>query len=245
MPLPLRAGGSASPRRFHLWTRTNTAMPEVIINGPAGRLEGRYNHSKQPHAPIALFLHPHPQQGGTMNNKVVYTLFHAFTRRGFSTLRFNFRGVGRSQGTSDRGEGELSDAAAALDWIQTFNPNASSCWIAGFSFGAWIGMQLLMRRPEIDGFISVAPPANVFDFSFLAPCPASGMIVHGSRDEYVPEAAVARLVGKLSSQKDIRIDYRVVEGANHSFSNNVQDLDRHVDDYLDKVLGPGIAAVAE
>ena len=70
-------------------------MPEVIFNGPEGRLEGRYQHNRDPNAPIALMLHPHPQHGGTMNNKVVYTLYQAFARRGFSVLRFNFRGVGR------------------------------------------------------------------------------------------------------------------------------------------------------
>jgi len=96
-----------------------------------------------------------------MNNKVVYAMYHSFVRRGFSTLRFNFRGVGRSQGKFDNGQGELSDAAAALDWMQSFNANAAACWVGGFSFGAWIGMQLLMRRPEIDGFISVAPASNV------------------------------------------------------------------------------------
>lgn len=131
-------------------------------------------------------LHPHPQHGGTMNNKVVYALYQTFVARGFSTLRFNFRGVGRSQGTYTGGEGELSDAATALDWLQTYNPNARYCWIAGFSFGAWIGMQLLMRRPEITGFVSVAPPANMFDFSFLAPCPASGLVVQGDQDDIVP-----------------------------------------------------------
>ncbi len=73
-------------------------MPEIIFNGPEGRLEGRYHPAKEPNAPIALILHPHPQYGGTMNNKVVYNLFHAFVRRGFAVLRFNFRGVGRSQG---------------------------------------------------------------------------------------------------------------------------------------------------
>ena len=90
-------------------------MPEVIFNGPDGRLEGRYHHSKTTNAPIALLLHPHPQYGGTMNNRVVYQLYHAFTQRGFSVLRFNFRGVGRSQGAYDEGIGELSDAASALD----------------------------------------------------------------------------------------------------------------------------------
>lgn len=221
-------------------------MPDVIINGPAGRIEGRYVHSKLPNAPVAVLLHPHPQHGGTMNNRIVYTLFHAFTKRGFSTLRFNFRGVGRSQGTFDRGEGELSDAASALDWLQTYNPNAQACWIGGFSFGAWIGMQLLMRRPEIDGFLSIAPPANMFDFSFLAPCPASGLIVHGERDEAVPEASVARLVNKLSSQRDIKIDYRKVPGANHFFLNMADELGVIVDDYLDKALGTtSTKAVAE
>ncbi|QJE72494.1 alpha/beta hydrolase [Aerophototrophica crusticola] len=220
-------------------------MPDVIINGPAGRIEGRYTHAKGPNAPIALLLQPHPQHGGTMNNRVVYTMFHAFTKRGFSALRFNFRGVGRSQGTYDRGEGELSDAASALDWLQTYNPNASSCWIGGFSFGAWIGMQLLMRRPEIDGFISVAPPANMFDFSFLAPCPASGLIVHGDRDDIVPEASVQRLVNKLSHQRDIRIAYQKLEGANHFFTERADDLGKIVDDYLDTALGRPMPAVAE
>jgi alpha/beta superfamily hydrolase len=212
-------------------------MPEVIFNGPEGRLEGRYQHNREPNAPIALMLHPHPQHGGTMNNKVVYTLYQAFSRRGFSVLRFNFRGVGRSQGTYDRGEGELSDAASALDWLQSYNQNAEACWIAGFSFGAWIGMQLLMRRPEISGFISLSPPANLYDFSFLAPCPSSGLVIHGERDEFVPEPAVAKLVEKLAHQRNLEIDYRVIPGANHFYQDNIEDLERHLDDYLSKVLG--------
>ncbi len=209
-------------------------MPDVIFNGPEGRLEGRYQHSKVANAPIALMLHPHPQHGGTMNNKVVYNLYQTFARRGFSVLRFNFRGVGRSQGVYDRGEGELSDAASALDWMQSISENAQACWIAGFSFGAWIGMQLLMRRPEITGFVSVAPPANQYDFSFLAPCPSSGLVVQGNRDEIVPEAAVAKLVDKLSQQRGIAIDYRVVPGANHFFSEHMDELTGHVNDYLAK-----------
>jgi len=209
-------------------------MPEVIINGPEGRLEGRYHHSKQANAPIALLLHPHPQHGGTMNNKVVYTLYHAFVRQGFSALRFNFRGVGRSQGSFARGEGELSDAASALDWLQGYNANASACWIGGFSFGAWIGMQLLMRRPEIDGFISVAPPANLYDFGFLAPCPSSGLIIHGDKDHLVPLESVQKLINKLMHQRDITIDFRLVRGADHFFQNRLEELDEEVEDYLTK-----------
>ena len=112
--------------------------------------------------------------------------------RGFATLRFNFRGVGRSQGSFDNGIGELSDAAAALDWVQSIHPEASTTWIGGYSFGALIGMQLLMRRPEIRGFISISPPANMYDFSFLAPCPASGIIVQGAADTVVTPGAVQK-----------------------------------------------------
>ncbi|MBV8061276.1 MAG: alpha/beta hydrolase [Alphaproteobacteria bacterium] len=211
-------------------------MPDVLFAGPAGRLEGRYTPGKSPTAPIALILHPHPQHGGTMNNKVVYQLYTSFVERDFSTLRFNFRGVGRSQGTYDRGEGELSDAASALDWVQSLNRNARSVWVAGFSFGAWIGMQLLMRRPEIESFISVAPPANMLDFNFLAPCPASGQIIHGAADEIVPEAAVSKLVNKLNSQRGVTIDYRVVPEANHFFTSHLDILADHVEEYLDLAL---------
>jgi alpha/beta superfamily hydrolase len=219
-------------------------MPEVIFNGPEGRLEGRYQHSRTPNAPIALMLHPHPQHGGTMNNKVVYSLYQGFARRGFSTLRFNFRGVGRSQGDFDRGEGELSDAASALDWLQTYNQNAGACWIAGFSFGAWIGMQLLMRRPEISGFVSVAPPANTLDFTFLAPCPSSGLILQGDKDDVVPPASVAKLVEKLNSQRNLEIDYRIVAGANHFFHDRMDELNKHLADYLTKALAQDETAAA-
>ena len=219
-------------------------MPDVIFNGPDGRIEGRYQHSKEPNAPIVLLLHPHPQHGGTMNNKVVYNLFHSFVQRRFSALRFNFRGVGRSQGAFDHGQGELSDAAAALDWLQTHNPDAARCWIAGFSFGAWIGMQLLMRRPEIEGFIAVSPPADKYDFTFLAPCPSSGLIVQGDRDETVNEPDVAKLATKLAHQRDITVDYKLLKGANHFFTDKLDELNATVGQYLDKALSGAAIAKA-
>ncbi len=213
-------------------------MPDVIFNGPEGRLEGRYHHSEAPNAPLALVLHPHPQFGGTMNNKVVYNIFTNFKERGFSVLRFNFRGVGRSQGDYDQGIGELSDAAAALDWMQTNNPNAPSVWVAGFSFGAWIAMQLLMRRPEIEGFISAAPPANMYDFSFLAPCPSSGIIINGLRDAQVPHKDVLKLVEKLQAQKGITIHHDEIDKADHFFQETIPDLMESVNEYLDMRLQP-------
>ncbi|MEO0389103.1 MAG: alpha/beta hydrolase, partial [Pseudomonadota bacterium] len=162
-------------------------MPEVIFPGPEGRLEGRYHPQKSKDAPIAIILHPHPQFGGTMNNKVVYNLHYAFHEIGFTVLRFNFRGVGRSQGQYDEGLGELSDAASALDWLQRSNPSSQNCWIAGFSFGSWIGTQLLMRRPEAKALIAVSPPAARFDFSFLSPCPGHALVVQGTADDICAE----------------------------------------------------------
>jgi alpha/beta superfamily hydrolase len=211
-------------------------MPEVIFTGPAGRLEGRFHPSKQRGAPIAVILHPHPQFGGTMNNQIVYNMYYAFAERGFSVLRFNFRGVGRSQGSFDHGQGELSDAASALDWVQSNMPEARACWIAGISFGAWIGMQLLMRRPEIEGFISIAPPANRFDFSFLAPCPSSGLFVHGDQDRVAPLKEVMALIEKLKTQRGILIEHAVIEGANHFFENRIEPLIEEIGRYLDRRL---------
>lgn len=211
-------------------------MPEVIINGPTGRIEARYHHEGAPDSPIAIILHPHPQFGGTMNNQIVYNLYHSFLNRGFSVLRFNFRGVGRSQGLFDNGPGELSDAATALDWLQGYNADARTCWIAGVSFGSWISMQLLMRRPEVQGFISVAPPANLYDFSFLAPCPSSGLMINGAEDRVAPPESVVDLVGRLKTQKGIIIDHQQVTGANHFFENKVDDLMIAIDKYLDKRL---------
>ncbi len=216
-------------------------MPEVIFNGSDGRLEGRYVHGEGPTPPLAMVLHPHPQHGGTMNNRITYSVFHMFVRRGFSVLRFNFRGVGRSQGVFDHGQGELRDAAAALDWMQTHNPNSSGCWVSGFSFGAWIAMQLLMRRPEIQGFMCSSLPANMYDFGFLAPCPASGLIVHGERDTVTPTEAVTKLVNKLSQQRGITIDFETIEGSDHFFNKHLEELDSICEAYLDKRLKPGAA----
>ena len=211
-------------------------MPDIILPGPAGRIEVRYQRQKAVGAPMALVLHPHPQFGGTMNNPLVYDLFHMFHGLGCTTVRFNFRGVGRSQGTFDSGAGELSDAAAILDWMNTLYPNPSHVWVCGISFGAWIGMQLLMRRPEVEGFLSIAAPASLYDFSFLAPCPSSGLFVHGEKDAVVPVAAVHQLVEKLKTQKGIVIEQQIVKGANHFFDGKVDDLMEVVSDYLDRRL---------
>lgn len=214
-------------------------MPEVFFNGPAGRIEGRYTSSTSSTAPVALILHPHPLYGGTMNNKVVYTLRQALVANGFTVLRINFRGVGKSQGQFDNGVGELTDAATALDWLQAQNPAAPQYWVAGFSFGAWIGMQLIMRRPEINSFIAVSPPVNKYDFSFLSPCPIPGIIVQGDSDSIVPEETTMEFVNRLTKQKQSRIHYQAIQGGDHFFRTRLPELEESVSGYVKSNLNLG------
>jgi uncharacterized protein len=220
-------------------------MPEVMFAGPDGRLEGRYHHAKDREAPVALILHPHPLHGGTMNNRVVHGLYGRFQSMGFSVLRFNFRGVGRSQGRYDGGIGEISDAASALDFLQSVNPAASMLWVAGYSFGAYVGMQLLMRRPEMGGFVSISAPASHYDFGFLAPCPCGGLILHGEQDELVPVSSVQKLVDKLNTQKGVKIDYRVMEGAGHVFTpEQVERVADASQDHVERMMRRSKMAIA-
>ena len=207
-------------------------MPEIIFPGPEGRLHGRFHPQKSSDAPIAIILHPHPQYGGSMNNKVVYNLHYTFFNLGFSCLRFNFRGIGKSQGQFDQGVGELSDAASALDYLQLHVPNARSCWVAGFSFGAWIAMQLLMRRPEVKGFVAVSPPAKTYDFNFLAPCPSSGMLINGKNDKVVNPDDVSELASKLKQQKGITITHEEIDDANHFFEPGMTEMLSKVENYI-------------
>jgi Predicted hydrolase of the alpha/beta superfamily len=218
-------------------------MPEVIINGPEGRLEAKYHHSKT-NAPIAVVLHPHPEHGGNMNNKVTYALYRTFANSGFNVLRFNFRGVGKSEGAFDNGEGELSDAASILDWLQSHNPNSPACWVAGFSFGAWIAMQLLMRRPEIDGFVAVSPPANMFDFTFLAPCPVSGLFIQGNQDTLVLPQSVHELAKTLTAQRNITITEKVITGADHFFTDHLPTVMEITKEYISGEQHKTSAAIA-
>ena len=150
----------------------------------------------------------------------------------FSVCRVNFRGVGKSDGNFDNGQGELADAAATLDWLEKENFENSQCWISGFSFGSLIAMQLLMRRPEINRFVSISPQPNVYDFSFLSHCPTSGLVIYGKKDELVPIEYITELNKRLSAQKGIKVDFQAVADANHFFTKSenllIKSLDKHI-----------------
>ena len=207
---------------------------QIFIPGPSGRIQAKYFKSKQQGSPVAIVLHPHPQYGGTMNNKVVVDTFHIFMENYFSVCRVNFRGVGKSDGDFDNGQGELADAAAALDWLERENFDNSQCWMAGFSFGSLIAMQLLMRRPEVNRFIAISPQPNVYDFSFLSPCPSSGLMIYGKKDELVPAEYIDELNKRLSAQRGIKVEFESVNDANHFFKKSGADLSKALDKYIKK-----------
>lgn len=207
-------------------------MSNVILSGQAGRIEAVYSHNASPTAPLAIVLHPNPLQGGTMNNRISHALYKTLTRHGFSVVKFNFRGVNLSQGVHDNGIGELNDAMVVLDWLQKMNPGDRETWVVGYSFGALVGMQLLMRRPDIRHFISVCPPANIYDFSFLAPCPVPGLIVNGEDDVICPIEHVEKLVERLNAQRGLNIQYNVIPECNHIFDGHVEDLLKIVVEYI-------------
>ena len=209
---------------------------EIFIPGPAGRIQAKYFKSKQQGASVALVLQPHPQYGGTMNNRIVYETYNCFYKNGFSVIRINFRGVDKSDGIFDNGQGELSDAAAALDWIEKENPGYNQCWVSGFSFGSLICMQLIMRRPEVNKFIAISPQPNVYDFTFLAPCPISGLITYGKNDELVSEESILNLKKRLMMQKNIEVKFDPIIHANHFYKGKEKELISVIDSYLkDKI----------
>ena len=209
-------------------------MVDLLIPGPEGKIEAKYSHNNKDDSPLVILLHPDPSRGGTMHTKIIFKMYKIFIKAGFSTIRFNFRGVGKSEGVFDDGEGELSDAACVLDWLQQYNTNSKICWVAGFSFGAWIAMQLLMRRPEINRFIAISPQPNVYDFSFLSPCPTSGLMVYGKKDELVPKEYINELDKRLASQKGIKVEFESVPDANHFFTKSEENLKKVLDKYIKK-----------
>ena len=164
-------------------------MPEVIFTGPAGRIEGRYHPSKTKGAPIAIVLHPHPQFGGTMNNQVVYSLYYQFVERGFSALRFNFRGVGASEGAYDEGRGEAADMLEVIRQQAPEGPLA----LAGFSFGAFVTSHAVAgiapRQP--DKIVLVGTAASRFAVAPLAPeLHERTLVLHGEQDDTVALSSV-------------------------------------------------------
>jgi hypothetical protein len=175
------------------------------LRGPAGRLEALLNPGS-PQAPFAaLVCHPHPLGGGTLHNKVVYHAMKALQSLGLPVLRFNFRGTGLSEGVHDKGQGEQDDVRAALDWLE--REFRRPLLFAGFSFGAWVGLQACCGDPRVAGLIALGLPVHAegrdYQYDFLRECLQPKLFVGGNRDPYGPVAKVEAAVSLASEPKEL------------------------------------------
>lgn len=214
------------------------------IPGPAGRLEAlvddpaalctsgqpRTDSLEPPSPPRAAVVvaHPLPVQGGTMHAKVVFQAAKAFCRLGCAVLRFNFRGVGASEGEFDEGRGEALDFRAALDFMGERYPGVT-LWAAGFSFGAWIAMETGAADQRVSVLIGIAPPVALYDFPAVRASAKPKLFVQGERDELCPLKALREFYAQLQEPKELV----VIDAADHLFDGHVSE----VGDAIGELLG--------
>jgi uncharacterized protein len=165
-----------------------------------------------------VISHPHPLYGGEMRNQVVGIIQEVLAGKGWTTLRFNFRGVGRSQGEYDEGVGEQEDARAAVRHLKELG--IKEIFLAGYSFGAWVNAQVSLDHPDVAGSVLVAPPQAMMDFSFLKDDSKTRLVIAGERDAYVPVEEIMKIVGAMNPQPPVI----VVPGADHFFGGSKTDL---------------------
>jgi uncharacterized protein len=214
----------------------------LFIPAPHGRLEAILKEPQGGAAAArgaALVLHPHPLHGGTMHNKVVFRTARGLTEAGLVTLRINFRGTGQSTGAHDRAQGgEQEDARLALDHLAASYP-ALPLLVAGFSFGARVGLEVGTRDERVRAVVSVGTPVSIpereYDFSFIEECRKPLLFVHGSRDEFGAVEDLRALAARAPSEARARV--QVIEGAGHFFDDQLEELTRVVRAWAEEVLG--------
>ena len=191
----------------------------VFIPGPEGELEGIFSYVSRKVTHLAILCHPHPLYGGTMHNKVVYSMAMALNQIGYATVRFNFRGVGRSSGAFNHGIGEQRDVEAVLEHFHRLYPDAS-IMIGGFSFGAKVGLLVASRDERVSGVIGVGVTVDVADFSFLYHYEKPKLILQGTNDQYGSVSSIQEWFQKLPEPKKLVL----IEGAVHLFDGKLTEL---------------------
>lgn len=201
------------------------------IQGPAGRLEVLLEQPDLPEGAhpraAVVFAHPHPQHGGTMHTKAVYRATKALARIGCVVLRFNFRGVGQSEGAWDEGRGERDDFRAALDFMAARHPELE-LWAAGFSFGSWVALTVGAADDRVSVLLGIAPAVNMHDYSVLESSTKPKFFIHGERDELIPLRTLREFYGRLPEPRELI----VIDGADHLFDGRVLEVGDAVEDLL-------------
>jgi len=194
----------------------------VLIPGNGIRLEGLLSiHEALPFRGGVIVCHPHPQYGGDMDNPVVVAAIESAAREGFSTLRFNFRGAGGSEGAYADGEGERGDVRAALNYLSSrLGGEDSSIHLVGYSFGAWVGVPVAVEDDRVKAIVAIAPPLEMYSFKFLIHCKKPKLIIAGNRDSFCPAVSLEDLYQQIEEPKSLRM----IPGADHFFSFHLQSL---------------------
>ena len=207
---------------------TTTRLDRRFLEGPVGRLEAllEWSGAENPRM-TALVCHPHPLYGGTLHTKIVFRAAKAAIGLGLPTLRFNFRGVGRSEGTFAQGQGELDDVRAALDFLSERFTRLPIV-LMGFSFGCWVGLRAGAADDRVKALIGLGVPAGSYDFGFLAAVTKPKLFVQGTEDVYGPRARVEQLFVSLGEPKQIHW----VEGADHFFTGRLGEPQHAVSDFI-------------
>jgi alpha/beta superfamily hydrolase len=200
----------------------------VEFRGPAGRIEGLWSDPGTA-LPAAVIGHPHPAHGGSMHSKVVHTVYRVLSEAGHPTIRFNFRGVGRSEGQYSGWNGEVGDVAAAAAFARE-RTGRNEVWGSGFSFGAWIGLQWALTDSGVARFIALGLPANNHSFEFLDRLPWPLAIIQGERDKYGGPAALAALTTQWERFGTVTVN--VVTGADHFFTGKLVELKQALEEIL-------------
>jgi uncharacterized protein len=217
-------------------TTSEFAHRAVSVPGPAGNLEGSFwDVAAEAGAPslAAVVCHPHPQFGGTLHNKVVYRAAKTLHAAGFPVLRFNFRGVGLSEGEYDGGRGEQDDARAALDWIADRYPGIPLL-AAGFSFGAWVGLREGARDARVSALLGLGFPAAMQDASYLSSSAKPKLLVSGDHDQYAPREKLEAIVAGMSAQAKKNTELVFIADADHFFAGHLDELDRVIASWLER-----------
>jgi len=206
------------------------------IQGPAGRLETLLDEpaGDRPIRAAVVLGHPHPQYGGTMHTKAVYQAAKALARIGCAVLRFNFRGVGRSEGTYADGAGEQDDFAAALDFMHARYPGVP-VWAGGMSFGAWIGLTVGARDPRVSALIGIATTVDRYDFSDVRDSTKAKFFIHGERDELCSVSQVRAFYAQAAEPKELV----VIDAADHIFDGRATEVGDALEDLLGDWPEPG------
>jgi alpha/beta superfamily hydrolase len=189
-----------------------------FVNGPAGQIQVRVMEPASESRALAIICHPHPLHGGTLDNKIVHQLAKSFVDLGAVSVRFNFRGVGQSDGEYDEGRGEKADLLAVVEWVRQHWPGLP-LWLAGFSFGGFIALDAAQSL-QPDWLVTVAPAVNYFPDQPASLSGINWLLIYGDADDIVPWSGVEAWLGRQA----LAPETVCVEGAGHFFHGRLNEL---------------------